>query len=154
MKLSRVRSDDVLSTCVHELCRAGANPNLWDRDGNRPVPLGEGNAPLHLVQSGPTRSMPNYSWSAGRTSRHSTVRLARRCSLRALCFSTTHCESILELFVRHGADLSARDRDGKTCLDWLRKDGYAEEARKLEALSKEISSGNISKEAPRSSGGR
>ena len=44
---------------------------------------------------------------------------------------------MLELLVRHGADLSARTREGLTCLDILRKDGHADEAEKVEAWSKE-----------------
>ncbi len=128
IKLARLRSADILSCCVDVLRRAGADPNASDSVGRLALQLA-------------------VVWD---NTKYAELLLQRGANVNALddsactpmivacgCFPRTHSESMLELLARHGADLSARTKDGLTCLDILRKDGYSEEAKKVEAWSKE-----------------
>lgn len=127
--LCTLRSEADLSLCIQILTHAGADVDAADDEGYRPLHLAAiwGNATY-------AKLLLERKASVDAIDGNGCTPLVTACA----CFKNTHCEPIVQLLVRHGADLSARDREGRTCLDFLRKDGYAEEAQKLEDLSRNV----------------
>jgi ankyrin repeat protein len=93
--LAEVRSADALSCCVDLLCRAGADVEAVDGDGYRPLHLAAERGNTKYAQL-----LLDRGADVDAIDRRGCTPLVIACG----CFRNTHCEAILELFARHGAN--------------------------------------------------
>jgi ankyrin repeat protein len=137
MKLVNVRSapPSAARKCVSALLRGGANLNAGGNAGSTALhqSVACDNVPF-------TELLLEYGANVNAVDDRGNTPLHNACGLLKVSRMDRSLEllvrpSLLELLVRHGADLSLRNSNGDTCLDILEKNGFAEVAKKLKTIS-------------------